>query len=1672
MEDFSKFISRAEDNKDDYSQFIDTPEKQSEEYDDYVRKWIKSNYSGEQNIDTMEITPQMRERFQRYATATNKQLENQPEKTTGSGIGGFLQDLGISGARASLKLAELFGLAVSSNPAGPTPMAYELTNMAPVLQPKMSREIGYGIAGLDELSQEKGLPDGIPKKLAQAVGTLAVDLPAKYLNPIGLGIMAGEGVITGARRGISAEDYANQIASGGGGQLIQDTRSPEEQFKDVLEGGLASSKSAAELALLGGATKFLPTGISRPIAEGIGFGGLGALEGGNIDDIISQTIIGGAFGSRKMRAPRKTLADFKNRITEKLGRKPTPQEDLAITEAGVKEIEKQMTRDKGPTTISQAPKAPEPKVPEVKAKVAEPRVEFIEEKLPPKFEGKVSDAGIQPKSAEEGGAGKTVTSRAPEVLLTKNKEVKTYGQEGDEGFAKVNYGAEEILAKKNLQDGKWYDVTSGPAKEITDPVILENIRIAERGNVEKPISEVSTKETFGEQFKTEKFKTKDTKKPITSEDAQKQIDDYMDVLEKKYGIDAVMHAPVYAEAKDLPYGPSPISKPELNRLKELHKIRDTIDDGDLRTWRKVVVKDSGLPEKEIHDALNILGFESANNSMAVYFASDGIKNFSRDMPINLGKLYTHFAKEIDPVTKRHGEFRIGGTADKMRLEGRSYDSDLREVPWDREALSKTEKVYNAIAKTQSMSPINLSAMNNNRYIPLGNGKELGANVGETRIPPPATPPQAKTKPTEPALPVQTKDPHKYLVEQALREGKPVPPEVLKDYPDLAAPPPPPTGPGEAVAPKVKPTTGIIGRGLGKVTELKNSLPYKFKEAKKVYLDWVNKFQDVENLSKFAKDNGITLEKILDPQLAIRKKAGSVTTANSIIFDGTIRYGKNGEIIRTGEGLRPILENYDKASPIKDYKLRTDKLDKFLQANRTVTDLVDGRATPEQIRTAQARLGVMERSNPKEFAAMQDTAKRIYNYQKRVLNMLVESGMLSKESYDLITSKNKAYVPFERIMLEEQMAAGIGGKGGPAPRKVVFKMKGSEKDVKNTLESLLKKTYEIVDAVETNYVNRSIAQFSDVLPEFIQKIKQPMIPTKVTAGEIMRGNPNASGDINDVTIFRPRKSQLRNNEMLVYENGKASTYKLSDGLYQAVKTLDPKSSNMFLRFARGAKRVLQVGATATPEFALRNLMRDQTGAMINTKIKFKPFIDSISAISDIMGNKEIFKEYMASGGGMQSYADLNRNALAKTLNHLRGNRTVLEKMNVVTKLGDLSSLLETATRLGVYKAARRSGLKPIESGFVSAESTLDFRRSGSKGAKVNDVIAFFNAGLQGVDRMARAAKADPRSFTMKAIAAVTIPEMIFQVINSGDDEFKNSPRWRKDLFWHVPGVNVWIPKPFVVGQAFGSVPGRFMEYAITKDPHAFDGIVNTLLEAGSPVGMDAIGGLMPTALKPLMENAFNYNFFTQTNLYPEYKEKLLPGERHSKYTAETWKEIGGFLGVSPSKLENLYQGYTAGLGKYVTQGSDALIKSIRGDKEGSKPTELSDIPVVRGLVGRKAASHPEKLNQFYRAYEDIDKAYSQYKQYVNSDKMDKAEQYREDHPEIGFRSDFNSYRKKMSEIGKSIDEINKRNISDYEKRVYLKEWEEKRMELLDEILDKYSGKIKLLNLPKTITGLFQ
>ncbi len=68
-----------------------------------------------------------------------------------------------------------------------------------------------------------------------------------------------------------------------------------------------------------------------------------------------------------------------------------------------------------------------------------------------------------------------------------------------------------------------------------------------------------------------------------------------------------------------------------------------------------------------------------------------------------------------------------------------------------------------------------------------------------------------------SIPSHIDDPHKYIVQQAISEGKPVPPEVLKDYPELQAPKQHSFEPTE-------PQVGKTTRERGFVTSVKEQFP--------------------------------------------------------------------------------------------------------------------------------------------------------------------------------------------------------------------------------------------------------------------------------------------------------------------------------------------------------------------------------------------------------------------------------------------------------------------------------------------------------------------------------------------------------------------------------------------------------------------------------------------------------------------------------------------------------------------------------------------------------------------------------------------------------------------------------------------------------------------------------
>jgi hypothetical protein len=266
-------------------------------------------------------------------------------------------------------------------------------------------------------------------------------------------------------------------------------------------------------------------------------------------------------------------------------------------------------------------------------------------------------------------------------------------------------------------------------------------------------------------------------------------------------------------------------------------------------------------------------------------------------------------------------------------------------------------------------------------------------------------------------------------------------------------------------------------------------------------------------------------------------------------------------------------------------------------------------------------------------------------------------------------------------------------------------------------------------------------------------------------------------------------------------------------------------------------------------------------------------------------------------------------------------------------------------------------------------SIDFGRIGAKGRTPNQLVAFFNSCVQGPDKMVRAFKENPTGVTVRAVAGITIPSLILYSFNRKNPQYKELPSWRKDLFWNIPLGKRFlsVPKPFELGIIFGSLPERICEWVDTQNPGAFDDFASDLWQTLTP-------NVLPTALQPIVEVIANKSLFTGKPIVSEGRQRLEPSEQYGTYTSETMKRLGGATGISPAKLEHLYTGYTAGLGRIPLSATDKFLFN-----PPTRPSEVSNVPLLRGMITREPTGFGSKsVTDFYDLKDKVNKAFATFK----------------------------------------------------------------------------------------------
>ncbi|HHW41250.1 MAG TPA: hypothetical protein GXX19_08900 [Syntrophomonadaceae bacterium] len=747
------------------------------------------------------------------------------------------------------------------------------------------------------------------------------------------------------------------------------------------------------------------------------------------------------------------------------------------------------------------------------------------------------------------------------------------------------------------------------------------------------------------------------------------------------------------------------------------------------------------------------------------------------------------------------------------------------------------------------------------------------------------------------------------------------------------------------------------------------------KAEQLYADWVDDLYPIWKATKQALGKKANperdLEALQNPYTIARLARGRFRKAWSML----VRAQVSPDLKIIGPSFQEIL---------KPVRKNIDDFTAYITAKRAV-ELHD-RGIATGMDPIKAKLAVQQLETPEFKKAQQELLK----YQDNLIDHLVDAGVLSQYTADLFKQLNKDYVPFYRYFGEETASKGlvVGSKKRwadlPQPVK---RIKGSERSIYDPLQSIMRNTIYLIDIAERNRVARAFADIFDKaegMGWLASRVKTPVEPTEIELKRLRQDLINAGipEDILDqadlkrlAVVFRPvqfaRIKEKKENILTVYRNGEPVFYQVHPELYRALEMLDAPSTHWFIQLLSFPAQILRAGATLTPEFIARNPSRDQLSAFLFSKYHYVPIVDFFKGLFHVVKRDNLYKLWEASGGAASALVSLDRDYLNKNLKDILGKRTALDWVKVgirspLSLLQAISEAMEEATRVGVFaKAAEKEGWTReglSKAAYGSREATVDFSRAGYKGRQANQIIAFFNAGIQGPNRMYRAMKEDPAGFAIKAGVIATV-SLILYLMNKDDPRYQELPAWRRDLYWVIPGEKnqFFIPKPFEPGILFGTAIERALDYVNEKDPKALKQLAKTAWDSGTP-------NILPTAIIPIIEWYSNRSLFTGRPIVPMREQGLEPYEQYGPYTTETAKAIGKAANLSPRKLEAGVRGYTGGLGMHVLRLLDFL--------SGHLPKEVTTsevLPIVQSYMG-KPYRNAESVDRFYDRLAELERKY--------------------------------------------------------------------------------------------------
>ncbi len=611
-------------------------------------------------------------------------------------------------------------------------------------------------------------------------------------------------------------------------------------------------------------------------------------------------------------------------------------------------------------------------------------------------------------------------------------------------------------------------------------------------------------------------------------------------------------------------------------------------------------------------------------------------------------------------------------------------------------------------------------------------------------------------------------------------------------------------------------------------------------------------------------------------------------------------------------------------------------------------------------TAQDKKDAQQALN--DYPQIQTMIDQYQRWNSHVVQFLVDTGVLDQKTGDIWTATSD-YIPFYRPL--EGMEGFKGPKIFQGLSITPFKRaKGSEeKDIVDPITGIFNNLRAAINVGMKNVAGNRVMRNLEIMG----------------VAEQVKGN-----------VKGPNIIQIK-------VDGKLTNWKVDDpDLYHSFTMMtggDFAPMDFFTGALRGTKQVVSDFITRLPDFWIRQILRDSVSAWALSGANYTPIISSLKetvSISvglatgklpkefELLRNSGIITGYDKGVRSIDSTESFIKNLYSKEIKKQRSTvaKVMLAPFDALATLwrvlGQGTAITDAATRVAVMKDTLKRTNSEAE-GIFQAMEVLNFTRRGSSGLYqyLAQTTMFLNPRLQGLDvfyrgltgkyGVGRGLSPSKRltSVFLRFAGLISLVPYYYLLVRD-TEEYKEAPQEIKDNYIIIPGTKnlvgetLAIPKPFEVGLLAFTIPERILAY--TLDDVAGKDVADSLARNIS----HTLSITPPTLAEPLIENYFNYDFFTGRKIVPSYLEGT--DDLAFRPTTDTLSRVvGDQLNISPLYVENLIRGYTGTMGTYVMQGFDSMLREgLTGSEKAS--LRVDQLPVVGAFALPQEGRGIE--NQFY------------------------------------------------------------------------------------------------------------